>query len=72
MYSFGAEYWYDQLMALRAGYYGEGTRVGGRKYLTFGAGLRYDSYVFDFSYISTFEENHPLANTLRFSLGIKW
>jgi hypothetical protein len=72
MLSMGAEYWYDQLLALRAGYYTEGQRVGGREYLTFGVGLRYDVYTFDFSYINTFEENHPLANTLRFSLGINW
>lgn len=72
MLSTGAEYWYDQLLALRAGYYTEGSNVGGRRYLTFGAGLRYDVYTFDFSYINTFEENHPLANTLRFSLGLKW
>jgi hypothetical protein len=72
MFSSGVEYWYDKLLALRAGYYTEGVRVGNRKYLTFGAGLRYDAYTFDFSYLSTFEENHPLANTLRFSLGIKW
>lgn len=72
MFSAGLEYWYDQLLALRAGYYSEGARVGDRNYMTFGAGLRYDVYTFDFSYLSTFEENHPLANTLRFSLGIKW
>jgi hypothetical protein len=72
MLSMGAEYWYDQLLALRAGYYTEGSVVGGRRYLTFGAGLRYDVYQFDFSYINTFEQNHPLANTLRFSLGINW
>jgi len=68
----GIEYWYDQLLALRAGYYSEGTAVGGRNYLTFGAGLRYDIYDFNFRYISTFEENHPLANTLGFTLGVKW
>ncbi|MBS1904284.1 MAG: type IX secretion system outer membrane channel protein PorV [Bacteroidetes bacterium] len=72
MLSLGAEYWYDQLLALRAGYYTEGAMIGGRRYLTFGAGLRYDVYQFDFSYINTFEQNHPLANTLRFSLGITW
>ena len=72
MWSTGAEYWYDQLVALRAGYYTEGSHVGGRSYLTFGAGLRYDVYQFDFSYIDTFDANHPLANTLRFTLGIKW
>jgi hypothetical protein len=72
MWSSGVEYWYDKLMALRAGYYTEGPKVGSRKYMTFGAGLRYDAYQFDFSYINTFEENHPLANTLRFTLGIRW
>lgn len=72
MISTGVEYWYDQIVALRAGYYTEGETVGGREYLTFGAGLRYDVYQFDFSYINTFDANHPLANTLRFSLGITW
>jgi hypothetical protein len=72
MWSTGLEYWYDQLLALRAGYYTEGPVVGSRRYMTFGAGLRYDIYQFDFSYINTFEQNHPLANTLRFTLGIRW
>jgi hypothetical protein len=72
MSSTGIEYWYDQLLALRMGYYTEGSHVGGRNYLTFGAGLRYDSYQFDFSYIDTFAQDNPLANTLRFTLGIKW
>jgi hypothetical protein len=72
MISSGLEYWYAQLLALRAGYYTEGSAVGARKYATFGAGIKYDAYNFDFSYIDTFDENHPLANTLRFSLGVKW
>jgi hypothetical protein len=72
MSSTGIEYWYDQLLALRAGYYTEGPDAGNRNYMTFGAGLRYDIYQFDFSYIDTFQENHPLANTLRFTLGIRW
>lgn len=72
MSSTGVEYWYDQLLALRMGFYSEGSHVGGRQYLTFGAGLRYDSYQFDFSYIDTFAQDNPLANTLRFTLGIVW
>ncbi len=72
MFSSGVEYWYDQLLALRMGYYAEGSHVGGRSYLTFGAGLRYDSYQFDFSYIDTFAQDNPLANTLRITLGIIW
>ncbi len=72
MWSSGVEYWYDQLLALRAGYYTEGSAVGGRNYLTFGAGLRYDAYQFDFSYIDALVSDSPLANTLRFTLGIKF
>jgi hypothetical protein len=72
----GAEYWYGKpkLLALRYGYFHEASPPvnGGRKFHTFGAGIRYDIYGFDFSYLSTVEENHPLAETLRFTLLINW
>jgi hypothetical protein len=29
-------------------------------------------YGFDFSYINTIEENHPLANKLRFTLSVNF
>ncbi len=63
----GAEYWYDNLFALRAGYFYESPNNGNREFLTFGAGLRYNIFGIDFSYIYTLEEDHPLANTLRFT-----
>ncbi|MEK7670141.1 MAG: type IX secretion system outer membrane channel protein PorV [Bacteroidota bacterium] len=71
---FGAEYWYGspKLVALRTGYFYEDPRAGGRKFMTFGGGIRYDIYTFDFSYISAFEDQHPLGETLRFTLGITW
>lgn len=69
-WSLGMEYWYEQLVALRAGYFTETTAGGNRKFFTFGAGLRYDMYGFDFSYINTIEEAHPLANTLRFTFAV--
>jgi len=68
--STGLEYWYEKLVALRAGYFTESANGGNREFLTFGAGLRYDIYGFDFSYINTIEETHPLANTLRFTLVV--
>jgi len=68
----GLEYWYTDLIALRAGYFHEERVAGGRKFLTFGAGLRYDIYGFDFSYIATLEEDHPLSDTLRFTLLLLW
>ncbi len=70
--SSGLEYWYTDLIALRAGYFHEEKVAGGRKFLTFGAGIRYDIYGFDFSYIATLEENHPLSDTLRFTLLLSW
>ena len=70
--SFGAEYWYEKLIALRAGYFTEPSALGNRKYWNFGAGLRYDIFRLDFSFINTIEENHPLANTMRFTLLIDW
>ncbi len=70
--SIGAEYWYGKpkLIALRAGYFYEDPSNGNRKFITLGAGIKYSIYGFDFSYINTIEENHPLANTLRFGLNV--
>lgn len=69
----GLEYWYGKpkLIALRVGRFYEHPSFGGRKFWTFGAGIRYDLYGFDFSYISA-PEASPLGNTLRFTLLISW
>lgn len=67
-WAFGAEYWYNKLIALRAGYFWEPAAIGNREYLNFGAGVKYNIFKLDFSYINTIEESHPLANTLRFSM----
>lgn len=66
----GVEYWYGapQLLALRAGYFYEDPEFGGRRYLTFGAGVRYAAFGVDFSYINSVEETHPLDGTVRLSL----
>ncbi len=78
--SFGLEYWYGQpgdfMFAARTGYFYEDPHYGNRKFVTFGASIRYDIYQFDFSYLSTSlaggDENHPLAETLRFTVAFKW
>ena len=64
----GAEYWYNQLFAFRAGYFYENPYNGNREFLTFGAGVRYNLIGVDFSYIYALEDEHPLSNTMRFSL----
>jgi len=72
--SVGAEYWYGnpKLIGLRGGFFYEDPDRGKRKFLTLGASIRYSMYGFDFSYINTIEENHPLANTLRFTLSVNF
>ncbi|HPS13041.1 MAG TPA: type IX secretion system outer membrane channel protein PorV, partial [Prolixibacteraceae bacterium] len=67
--SAGAEYWYSNQFAVRAGYFNEATSKGDRKYLTFGAGLKMNVFSLDFSYIYTLRKTSPLENTLRFTLG---
>ena len=64
----GLEYWYNNLFALRGGYFYEHPQNGNRQFLTLGAGIRYNIIGVDFSYIYALEENSPLANTMRFSL----
>jgi hypothetical protein len=64
----GLEYWYDKQFALRTGFFYEDKNKGNRKFVTFGAGLRYNVFGLDFSYLVPIQQNNPLANTLRFSL----
>jgi len=68
----GLEYWYEQVFAARAGYFTEPSSLGGRRFWNLGAGVRYRQFQLDFGYILTIEQNHPLANTMRFSLLIDW
>jgi hypothetical protein len=68
-HSIGGEYWYTNLIALRAGYFYEDNDFGGRKFWTFGGGLRMSIIGVDFSYIYASVEDHPLSDTMRFSLS---
>jgi len=76
---FGAEYWYDEQFAFRAGYFWEHYNKGNRKFLTVGAGLRLNVFSLDFSYLvptyfgrSQVAQTSPLANTLRFTLSFNF
>ncbi len=66
----GAEYWYNNQFAIRAGYFHEHATKGNRKFLTMGVGLRYEIFGLNFSYLvpTAGIANHPLENTLRFTL----
>lgn len=69
MWSFGMEYWYDQQLALRLGYFQEHATKGNRKYFTAGLGIKYQVFGLNISYlIPTTNQRSPLDNTLRFSM----
>ena len=67
--SAGVEYWYNQQFAIRAGYFYEHENKGNRKFMTAGAGLKLNVFALDFSYLLPLVRNHPLENTLRFTLS---
>lgn len=64
----GVEYWYRDVFALRGGYFHESEIKGNRRFITVGAGIRYTVFGLDFAYLAPIEQNHPLQNTLRFTL----
>jgi len=69
--SLGAEYWYNDQFAFRAGYFYENPLKGNRKYFTLGAGLKYNTFGLNFSYLlpsGNGVNRNPLSNTLRFGL----
>ena len=68
-HSVGLEYWYTNLIALRAGYCYEDPSYGDRQFWTFGGGVRISFLGVDFSYILASADNHPLSDTMRFSLS---
>ena len=76
----GAEYWYNNTFTVRTGFFHEAKMKGNRRYLTFGAGLHYNVFNIDVSYLVPVNNKansgtNPLENTLRFSLTFnldKW
>lgn len=67
--SAGVEYWYNKQFALRGGYFWEHENKGNRKFMTAGAGLKLNVFALDFAYLLPLVRNHPLENTLRFTLS---
>ena len=66
-----AEYTYNVIFALRAGYFHESANKGNRQYFTIGTGFRFKRTMLDVSYlINASDVNNPLESTLRFSLTI--
>ena len=67
--STGIEYWYNQTIAGRLGYFYEAQDKGNRKYLTIGVGAKLDKFGFDVAYlVPTNQRENALAETIRFSI----
>ena len=64
----GAEYWYNNIIAARVGYFYENPHVGARQYLSFGLGARLSVFGVDGTYLVPNSQANPLANTIRISL----
>jgi hypothetical protein len=70
-YSLGIEYWYNNLLAIRGGYFHENKYKGDRQYFTAGLGVIYNNFGLNFSYLvpsGSGIERNPLSNTFRISL----
>ncbi len=64
----GIEWWYNDVFALRGGFFYENPNKGARQYFNMGAGFKYNKFGIDISYLAALKRNNPLANTLRFTL----
>ena len=67
----GIEYWYNNIFAVRGGFFNEMPRKGNRRYVTLGAALSYSMFNLDISYLIPVSDKagtNPLENTLRFNL----
>ena len=70
-YNFGLEYEYNKVFAARTGFSAESKRLGGRSYLTFGAGLSFSPVTFDIAYFTAVKgQDGVLSNTFKFSLMV--
>jgi len=68
-FSVGLEWDYNNVFAVRAGYFYEHPTKGNRQFLTLGASIGYKVFRLDFAYLISTTQRNPLENTLRFSLS---
>lgn len=67
--SVGMEYSYNNIFAVRAGYFHESKSKGARQYVTVGAGFKFKVIGVDFSYLIPTSINNPLQRTWRVTLS---
>jgi hypothetical protein len=67
--STGLEYWYNNIFAVRTGFFHESKTKGGRQYFTVGAGFKYTIINIDGSYLIPTKLNNPLQRTWRITIS---
>ncbi len=73
--SLGAEFWYQNQFAFRAGWFYESPSKGNRTFFSLGAGLKYEMFGLDFSYLipsGSGVNRNPLSNTIRFGISFNF
>lgn len=69
--STGLEYWFDNKLAIRTGYFYEHATKGGRQFYTVGGGIHYNTFGLDFAYLLPSQGNqNPLDPVARISLNL--
>ena len=64
----GVEYSYNNVFAIRTGYFNENSTKGNRRYFTLGAGIKFNVFTLDLAYLIPTQQRNPLENTIRFTL----
>lgn len=67
--SVGLEYWYNNVFAVRTGYFYEPKTKGSRQFFTIGMGVKYSVINIDGSFLIPTLLNNPLQRTWRISLS---
>ena len=69
MWALGAEYSYRNFVFARLGYFHESQYKGNRQFISLGVGIKYNIFSLDMAYLIATKQDHPLANTFRFTVS---
>lgn len=72
MMSLGIEYWYNDFLAARIGFFQENIAKGNKSYVAVGVGTRYQFVVFDVAYLLSQIQNNPYGDTVKISLAFNF
>ena len=71
-WSLGLEYSFMERYFLRTGYFHESFSKGNRRYFTFGTGMKFKNFEFNFAYLLPQVSDSPLKNTYKIGLNLEF